>query len=448
MADGSGIGSARDGSAATPGEVFDGIRKDIEKYLLIALGGLIVAVLLLSFGFRLIAGMIIIASAAAGLLVYRKSLILNRKIQDSLNSYASINEKKDDVITDFSHKIREPLNNLVLIADMLIESGMQKKQRELLDTFIASTNNMVTIVNELTMKSSGNFSYRQRKPLRFNLLSTIQNTIEIYNLKDRANIDFIINRKEFGDMECLGDPIILKQIFLDIFNTIENHGSDQLTKVTINLKKEKELADDNHLVLRIQTDRSIVLINEENREHGLAARLIYSAGGTFKQEVGNNSTVLTFIIPYICHVELKPRSTQHRTGDPEKKLQLNKEMKDLRILLVEDNLINQKITLLTLMPLVNVIDTAVNGKEAIEKFSQGAYDIILMDIRMPVMSGLDAAEKIREIESASGSHVPIIAITANAMIGDKEKCLSAGIDEYISKPYQPSVLINKIKNLL
>ena len=131
-----------------------------------------------------------------------------------------------------------------------------------------------------------------------------------------------------------------------------------------------------------------------------------------------------------------------------KRIKYTKEMKDLKILLVEDNLINQKITLLTLKPLVNTIDTAANGKEALDKFGTNNYDLILMDIKMPVMSGLIAAEKIRALESATNSHVPIIAITANAMIGDKEKCLSAGIDDYISKPYQPAVLINKIKNLL
>ena len=132
------------------------------------------------------------------------------------------------------------MNNLVIISDMLMESGLQKKQKELLETFIASTNNMVTTVNELTMQSAGNLSYEHRKAIRFNLLSTIQNTIELYSLKDKANIDFILNKKEFSDFECFGDPIILKQIFLDLFNTIENQSSERATKVTINLKKTKE----------------------------------------------------------------------------------------------------------------------------------------------------------------------------------------------------------------
>jgi len=76
------------------------------------------------------------------------------------------------------------------------------------------------------------------------------------------------------------------------------------------------------------------------------------------------------------------------------------------------------------------------------------YDMILMDIVMPVMDGIIAARKIRELESGSDTHVPIIAITANAMIGDREKCLSAGIDEYLPKPFQPAVLIEKITQLL
>jgi CheY-like chemotaxis protein len=332
---------------------------------------------------------------------------------------------------------------------MLMESGLQKKQKELLETFIASTNNMVTTVNELTMKSAGNLSYQQRKAIRFNLLSSIQNTIELYNLKDKANIDFILNKKEFSDIECFGDPIILKQIFLDLFNTIENQISDRATKVTISLKKEKDTGTESFVGLRIQTDKSIVLINDTGSEYSLAARFISSSRGTFRQEIGNNSTVLNIFLPFIRSVpELKQKTASHKTEELIEKDKTHKDLKDLNILLVEDNLINQKITLLTLKPFVKTIDTAANGKEALDKFGTTNYDLVLMDIKMPVMSGLIAAEEIRALESTTNSHVPIIAITANAMIGDKEKCLAAGIDDYISKPYQPAALISKIKSFL
>ena len=126
---------------------------------------------------------------------------------------------------------------------------------------------------------------------------------------------------------------------------------------------------------------------------------------------------------------------------------LNDKMKDVRVLLVDDNQINQKIATMTLLPHVKSIDTASDGQETLEKFLKSTYDIILLDIQMPIMDGYTTAEKIREIEKDTKSHVPIIAFTANALLGDKEKCFESGIDDYISKPYVPSILIDKIKNL-
>ena len=136
------------------------------------------------------------------------------------------------------------------------------------------------------------------------------------------------------------------------------------------------------------------------------------------------------------------------TEETKEKKKNRKELNEISLLLVEDNLINQKIILLSLKPLVKKIDTASNGREAIEKLGTSDYDIILMDIQMPVMNGLDAAENIREMEAGTGQHIPIVAITANAMLGDRERCISAGIDDYISKPFQPGALIEKIKNLV
>jgi CheY-like chemotaxis protein len=436
-----------------PGKSIEGLfekkRKTIETYSIITLLLLICSVILISFNLKLLAGCLIICGASLGVIIVRKASDLDQKFKDALKEFSSLSEKKDDVIIDFSHRIREPLNNLVIISDMLMESGLQKKQKELLETFIASTNNMVTTVNELTMQSAGNLSYEHRKAIRFNLLSTIQNTIELYGLKDKANIEFILNRKEFSDLECFGDPIILKQIFLDLFNTIETLSADRVTKVTINLKKAKESANESIIGLRIQTDNPIVLINETGVEKSLAAKFITSGQGNFSQEIGSNSTVLNIFLPYTNPVaEVKSNIASQKIDELVHKEKVHKDLKDLRILLVEDNLINQKITLLTLKPLVHSIDTASNGKEALDRFGTNNFDLILMDIQMPVMSGLVAAEKIRALEATTNSHVPIIAITANAMIGDKEKCLSAGIDDYISKPFQPAVLIDKIKTII
>ena len=431
------------------GEYLDTNRRMVEILAYSAITGAIISIILLMLDLPLFAGIIVIISACIGIYLARKVVNLINHAKNSIVDASSSNEKKDDVITDFSHKIREPLNNLVIITDMLLESGLEKKQKELLETFVASTTNMVTTVNELTMKSAGNLSLEPRKHIKFNLLSTIQNTIELYSLKDKSSIDFILNKKEFSDFECFSDPIILKQIFLDIFNTIESHDSERPTKVTINLRKEKETVNETYVGLRIQTDKKIVLIGEKEEEHSLSARLISFKRGTFTQESGDNYSVLNIILPFANIIrEPKQQIVSPKMEELIQKEKVHKEMKDIKILLVEDNLINQKITHLTLKPLVHSIDTASNGKEALDKFGTASYDLILMDIQMPVMSGLIAAEKIRALESTTNTHVPIIAITANAMLGDKEKCISAGIDDYISKPFQPSALIDKIKKYL
>jgi CheY-like chemotaxis protein len=424
-----------------------GYKNKFQLYAYISIMTLIISVALIMVKLYLIAGVLILLVAILGTFLTRKTHRLFEEARSSLTDITDSNEKKDDVIINFSHRIREPLNNLVIITDMLMESGLQKKQKELLETFVASTNNMVTTVNELTMQSAGNLSFGNRKHIRFNLHSTIQNTIELYSLKEGSSIDFILNKKEFGEIECSGDPIMLKQIFLDVFNSIENQPSERPTKVTISLIRDT--GSENLIGLRIQTDRKLVLIDDNNSRNNLSARLIYEGKGTFTTETGNNYSVLNILLPFARAIqEPKQQIAASKIEELIQKEKIQKDLKDLKILLVEDNLINQKITLLTLKPLVQSIDTASNGKEALDKFGTSAYDLILMDIQMPVMSGLVAAEKIRALEASTNSHVPIIAITANAMLGDKEKCLSAGIDDYISKPFQPSALIDKIRKFI
>ncbi len=423
-------------------------KKQIENWSVISLICLIMAVIMISFNLRLLSGCLVIGGAALFILTIRRYGDLIKTVKESFNDASTSSEKKDDVISDFSHRIREPLNNLVMIADLLMDNGLQKKQKELVETFVASTNNMVNTVNELTMQTAGNYSYSSRKPIRFNILSTIQSTIELYRLKEKANLDFIFNKKDFHEYECLGDPIILKQVFLDLFNSIEAQNSDKTTRVTINLTKEREAGNERFIGFRIQTDNNLVLINPDGSSGLLASRLIGNVNGRYSQESGDNSSVLNISLPFTYPAQDLKLPSSYIKSDLTSVEKIHKELKDISILLVEDDLINQKITLLILKPLVDNLETASNGREALDRLAVSDYDIVLMDIQMPVMNGIAAAEKIRELEAPSGKHIPIIAITANAMIGDMEKCLAAGIDDYISKPYLPASLIEKIKKLV
>jgi len=447
----------RDQESKTPGssenyhsgKLNDKLNLITGTYPLSAIGSLIIAVLLISFDLRLAAGCFVIAGALLLVITIRKTKGLINEIKESSTELTESEDKSNDIIDDFSHRIREPLNTIVIIGDMLMESNLLRKQKELAETLVASANNMVTTVNELTMQSAGSLRSEARKGIRYNILSAIQNTIELYNLKENANLDFILNKKDHNDFECFGDPIILKQIFLDIFNSIRDQGTDRVTKVTISLKNGKELEYERYVGVRIQTDKNIPMIDNNGRAGYLASKLISANKGTFSQESGTNYSVLNISLPF----RYPPANPERRpaisvTEETKEKKKNRKNLNEISLLLVEDNLINQKIILLSLKPLVKKIDTASNGREAIEKLGTSDYDIILMDIQMPVMNGLDAAENIREMEAGTGQHIPIVAITANAMLGDRERCISAGIDDYISKPFQPGALIEKIKNLV
>ena len=117
----------------------------------------------------------------------------------------------------------------------------------------------------------------------------------------------------------------------------------------------------------------------------------------------------------------------------------------LNILLVEDNLLNQRIVLFSLKKYNHVVTIANNGVEAVERFREGQFDVILMDIMMPIMDGLEATVKIREVEQINKTErrTPIIALTANTMDNDKAKCLSYGMDEFMSKPFD----VEKMKSI-
>jgi len=406
------------------------------------------SIILIFLRLVLAAGVTLIAVCALEILLLQQFLRQTRALENTIEEISELNEKTGDVISRFSHHIREPLNNLVVVGEMLASSELSKKQKDLVETLIASTNNMADILNDLTVQSAV-ASYEERKQIRFNIGAAIENTIDLFRLKSPQNIDFILHKKDAANFEVTGDPIILKQIFLDIFNIISEQSREFLTKVTTSIKKEKEKDRECIVSFRIQTDRRIIFLDDRNATSNHMIKLISSGGGNYTQELSENYSVFTFTLKFVSIAEEKKKPIASPAIEALRvKEKHKKELKDANILLVEDNPINQKITLLTLKPLVNSIDTASDGREALEKFGSSSYDLILMDIQMPVMSGIIAAEKIRALEASTSRHTPIIAITANAMLGDKERCLAAGMDDYISKPFQPSSLIDIIKKHL
>ena len=126
---------------------------------------------------------------------------------------------------------------------------------------------------------------------------------------------------------------------------------------------------------------------------------------------------------------------------------MSETLKSLHILIAEDNPINQKLAVRLLQKQGHTSTVANNGREAVERWACQTFDAILMDMMMPEMDGLEATITIREREKITGQHIPIIAITANAMSGDRDKCLAAGMDDYISKPVEVTKLYEALNRL-
>lgn len=376
---------------------------------------------------------------------------IRRLIADSreiLREMATIAEKNEEVINSFSHKIREPLNNLVLLGNMLSETTSSPKQQELVETFVASTGSMVEVVNELTMQTAGNITFERRGEIRFRLGPIIKDTIELMKLNRRHEQSVVLyDDHGEGESEYRGDPIILKQILIDLFSAAIS-GSEGKVTIKIQVREAGEREGSQKVEFTLSSNNPVVFIGEGRQPYPLAGRLIRDYGGNWQEATAGTGSYFVFYI-FMHRADRLTRPAAASTLIKGMAAEKNrKELKDLNILLVEDNPINQRITQLMLEPLVRRLEIARNGKEALDMFGTSRYDLILMDVQMPVMNGLVAAEKIRGLEMSTQGHVPIIAITANAMLGDREQCLAVGMDDYISKPIEPEVLIEKITALI
>ncbi len=412
------------------------------------------------------------------LFAYLIEVIKVRAIQDSekqLLEHKSQLKLKEEFIANLSHQIRTPLNNIMVISSILETTNVDERQRDMLDTIQASTNNLVTVVNSMANISDIDIKERSILNIPFNLSNTIGSTIRLFSTQNSSSAVINLKIDDSTPKMLSGDPVKLKQVFLNIIENILKNKSSGKTIIDIRVSKAKEGISNFELLFDIRSNSPILLpVNEKHNYYitnetsyssastqiyielldlSITQKLIENNGG--KLSISLTSENASFTFPYTFNkfdpteLEKTEANTELPIEKTQKELFSSKvDLENANILLVEDNLINQKIVVLSLKKLVKNIEIANNGKEALDKFGISRFDLILMDIQMPIMNGIVTTKKIREIEASSNSHTPIIAITANALLGDKEECLSAGMDDYISKPFQIEVLIQKMKSLL
>jgi CheY-like chemotaxis protein len=380
---------------------------------------------------------------------------------------------KESFISKLSHQIRTPLSNIMLVGHMVNKVSLTDEQRDMMETIIASANNLVSTIESIA--EIAEVDIESKKTLHntgFNLHSAVSSTIRLFTVQKEPVVDFALTVDEVLRKQTLkGDPVLLKQIFLNLIEAVLKNKKPGRITISIAANIHSQGTDTAEVRFEIKTNKPVKLPQAgmeagkydssltvqhytrhiNNLDLNIAGKIVMQMGGKLRLlRTQDKNLVFLFTLPFM--VDYSPRGGTREEDHGKAGVQFapgsHEKLKDVNLLLVEDNTINQKIVVLSLKNYIKNIDVANNGKEALDKFGTSRYDIILMDVQMPVIDGFLATKKIREIEATTNSHTPIIAITANALHGDREKCLDAGMDDYISKPFQVEVLVEKIKQLL
>jgi CheY-like chemotaxis protein len=389
-----------------------------------------------------------------------------QKLDKALEEANFESRTRDEFISKLSHQLRTSLNNITLVSNLVSKSELTDEQGDLINTILASTNNLVEAVNNIVKVSNIDLQSVREASISFDLASAIENILQLFSASEYEGLNVTMEPDATLTNQVMGDPIRIKQLFLNLVENILKQGQAN-HQMNIQIKIFNYRETDSKLTLRFkilaclapkpagktkESGTSVkckLPVPLEEMDLSIPEKFVDILGGALVTEIFEDHTLFNFDLEFEkSSKKLKKGPKGSHFGVEDIRTTRKVDLEDANILLVEDNLINQRIVVLSLEPLVKNIDLALNGKEALDKFGTTNYDLILMDIQMPVMDGFLATKKIREIETSSNSYTPIIAITANAMAGDRETCLAVGMDDYISKPFQVTVLVDKMKTLL
>lgn len=374
----------------------------------------------------------------------------------------NIRSNGEHLVAKVSHEIRTPLNGIIGFTDLLRESELSEEQIQHVAAIQSASYNLMDIINELLEYSKLSAGLEHFESVNFNFYSLVRDVMYLCNtliMDKEVKLEVDMDTK-IPEM-LVGDPSKLSQILLNLIG----NAIKFVTKGDIHIKINCIRQDHNDIVLDFNIIDTGIGISEDHLEHifdafrqaeydtfkkyggtglglSIVKQIIENLNGTINvSSTLGVGTTFNFELPFIVGVKLpKERDEQQQINITNRK----DLVKGMQILVFEDNLLNQKLIEKRLTSwgcMVHITDNALYGLNILEN---NKIDLVFMDLRMPVMDGFEVTRKIRSSKNTYVSQIPIIALTADFSIKDKEQCQYNGINDYILKPYSPDELLLKL----